>query len=951
MIEARKLEMDECVFDFSSVSKSCNAINTNATTFLLTNSKFTRCCRPSDQGSALYIKEGTKTSTIRNSQFIDNGNNKLGSVIYTEAANFEYQGNVLDFTNIGVSDRGIFAKYQCRFYLTDSSFHHCRIALGGTGASLHYKGERKTSYTEDIYFDNLTFNNNSCSYASCFYMNPVSIPVLRNINVLNHKQEGNFVTVIIFQSNTREDVILEKWTFDNNLYNRASEEGLKQDCGGIGLWIAPAKTSPGFRDSYKFIFDTCIFRNNTNNLCGGAFAYGYSNTLRYIYVCMNDCTFENNLCDGEKGGALAFNGQVPVTIERSVFRGNKVSSGSYKGHCIYIDRRCKAVISDCSFVDNGVLGQTLIDQKKSSGQSIIQCTGAQLDFIRSNITFTDPTIINSRCIDIDYYSIVNLINSTFSNVNVGSIWGGALHLYKSNTSIIDEQITIDSCVFDYNKAGNGCSALLWATGVPTLINLSFRNQTNNNYVFCIFYEAFRDTSTVEDTVFENSISAGEDGGGSSIWIANNEDISKGRPFELTFKNCTWRNNEATKRGGAIHYGTSRTLEGVQLIFDKCHFIGNHAKDEGGAVSLVTKSPIVFSDCQFRDNYVESQKSTRASIDTTGTRGGSISINSRTPLVQISGCSFTNETSDEGNAIFIHSNVQACLISGSIFKNCGKTGTAIISETLEFMLLNSEISFDRRLQSCRALEITTISVSTISQTIFRNCHSTSIGAGIYLNNTLESEEQEDFTLERCTFDACESDVDGCALFLNVSSAPVLRDNTFQNHRFDKNISVILNYYDFQDLFSIQSCKFINNLFQNSLYQDGGGCAMFIANAKLSQFESTYKLSFEDCTWSKNSASFGGAFSYGNNALVRDIELVFERGTFSDNIASGQRGGALYLSTTQQIILDECTFTNNRCHNSETQAAKRSYFHCKLLINFNYWINICWQLCNKWSRHFR
>lgn len=210
MIEARKLEMDECVFDFSSVSKSCNAINTNATTFLLTNSKFTRCCRPSDQGSALYIKEGTKTSTIRNSQFIDNGNNKLGSVIYTEAANFEYQGNVLDFTNIGVSDRGIFAKYQCRFYLTDSSFHHCRIALGGTGASLHYKGERKTSYTEDIYFDNLTFNNNSCSYASCFYMNPVSIPVLRNINVLNHKQEGNFVTVIIFQSNTREDVILEK---------------------------------------------------------------------------------------------------------------------------------------------------------------------------------------------------------------------------------------------------------------------------------------------------------------------------------------------------------------------------------------------------------------------------------------------------------------------------------------------------------------------------------------------------------------------------------------------------------------------------------------------------------------------------------------------------------------------------------------------------------------------
>lgn len=252
-------------------------------------------------------------------------------------------------------------------------------------------------------------------------MCPTTIPILRNIKVLNHKDIGNFVTVIIFPNNIRQDITLEKWTFDNNLYNRAQVGG-KEDCGGIGLWIAAAQFTPGYRDSFKLTFDTCVFRNNRNNLCGGAFAYGYSNTLRYIFVNFNDCTFENNLCDGEIGGALCFNGQVPVTIERSVFRGNKVSSGSYKGHCIYIDRRCKAIISETQFIDNGLFGSGLIAQQKHSGQSIIQCSGAQLDMNKCNITFTDPTIINSRCIDIDYQSVVNLINSTFSNVNVKGIW-------------------------------------------------------------------------------------------------------------------------------------------------------------------------------------------------------------------------------------------------------------------------------------------------------------------------------------------------------------------------------------------------------------------------------------------------------------------------------------------------------------------------------------------------
>lgn len=918
MVEARELEIDDCNFEFTFKNTSCNAIDTNATNLLLNSVVFRRCVLPGKAGNALVIRAATTTSIINNCQFIDSGNNQQGSVIYTEAASFEYTRNLIDFPDFEFSDRGMYIPNICKFHLSDSTFHHCRFSQQNNGAAFLYEGKRSTGHTEDIVLENVTFNNNSSPYASCFFMKPLlTIPVLKDLTIKNHQHAGNFVLVIVFPTNLRKDITLERCTFDNNLYNKATDA--KPDCGGSGLWIAPAQFSPGYKDSFHLIFNQCKFLRNRNNLRGGALSYGYSNTLRYIFLDFNTCTFEDNTCDGQFGGALSVNGSVPVTISKCVFKGNKAVSAINKGHCIYADRRARVVISESSFIDNGLYNYIVTNNfRETSGFSIIQCSGAQLDMNNCNMSFTDPSITNSRFIDIDYCSTVNLVNSTFTNCSAGTLWGGAIHLNKETLTITDEQITIDSCIFDNNDAGNGCSILLNTSSVPIVNNLTFRNQPKGKFVFAVFFIAFRDACTIENTVFENSTSSGEDGGGSAMWVANQEEISHGRPFELTFSKCVWRNNAATKRGGAIHYGNSKTLVGVQMTFEKCQFLNNHAKEEGGAVSLVTKSPIVFSDCVFSGNYVESK--TRAGILTEGTKGGSISVNSKTPLVQITSCSFTNETSDQGNAIFIHSNVQACLISLCTFKNCGKMGTAIVTETPEFMFLNSEVIFDRRLQACRAIEIRTIAVTTISKSTFRNCYTENIGAGIYLNNTLQSEEQEDFTLEDTVFDACQAITDGCAFFLNVSSSPVIRGLTIQNHKFDINTSVILNYYDFQDLFTLFDCKFRSNSYQNTRQQDGGGSAIFIANGIKSSYESSYRISFVGCTWTKNSGGYGGAFSSGIHTLHDDTELSFERCTFTDNYADYDDGGALFLKTKQMIFFDDCTFSKNRCHSPENLENK-------------------------------
>ena len=78
--------------------------------------------------------------------------------------------------------------------------------------------------------------------------------------------------------------------------------------------------------------------------------------------------------------------------------------------------------------------------------------------------------------------------------------------------------------------------------------------------------------------FIGGVGADEDGGGSSIWIANNKEISNGRPSELIFRNCRWEDNQGPRKGGAFHYGNSQTLIGTELTFEDCKFINNVIKN-------------------------------------------------------------------------------------------------------------------------------------------------------------------------------------------------------------------------------------------------------------------------------------------------------------------------------------------------------------------------------------
>ncbi|OHT08591.1 hypothetical protein TRFO_22858 [Tritrichomonas foetus] len=906
LVTAKLLEIDNITVSYEPVSNNrhARAIQTDSETVSILHSVFTNCGHNSQNGHAINLLEQVQSANIDSCHFTDCAySNNSNAVIHSSTKDITLSSSVIEFSQQNQVSRGLMVPFVCTLNLNGVTFKGCGTTFTGrTGGALQYDGVSKVGYVEEIIIEGCIFDNNTCPYASSIMITCNSIPILKDCTI--SKNKGGWKFVLLFKEAHRQEVIFEEWKFDDNYFNNP---GNTPDCGGCGLWIAPMQYSARFKDSWSLTFQKCKWSKNRANQVGGAFAYGYSDTLRYVYVNITGCLFENNTCDGEKGGALSFNSQVQVLITKSEFRGNEAKNGTHQGHALYVDARCHALVNGCKFIDNS----------QSGTNSVIQVSGKRLDFVKSEISFT--TNKGCRGIFMNQAGILNCTNSSFSKCNAGNEWGGGIFFNLSTPSLIEEEISIIGCKFDGNIAGNGCAMLLNTSIVPTLQSNQVYNHNTGKYILSIFFTSFQDICFVESMEFYNNVATqANDGGGSGIWIANQREISNGRPAELIFRNCTWGNNTTPNKGGALHYGDSETLVGVELTFDNCNFINNHAKTAGGAVSLATESPIVFNECKFSNNLVTSKDSK------TKARGSSIIIDSNrdtsTPLVSISGCTFTNETADDGNAIYVTYKVPACFISGCNFKNCGTTGTVVVLEAQEILFQNNDVIFDRIEKACRGLEIRSIAVTTVTKSVFQKCHvagslsdKTTWGAGIYLNNTLQSEEQEDFTMEECTFDACKAS-NGCAILLNVSASPVIRTTMVKNHRSGDYVFCIFCNVNFQDLFTIESCTFYNNQFQNTNKQDGGGSGIWISNDQNLLPGTPTKILYKGCNWTRNSGVYGGAFSYGTSNTVKNTELVFQGCHFENNQASGAMGGALYLTTEQPIYVDNCRFINNKVLNN-------------------------------------
>ena len=208
---------------------------------------------------------------------------------------------------------------------------------------------------------------------------------------------------------------------------------------------------------------------------------------------------------------------------------------------------------------------------------------------------------------------------------------------------VESQPSIDSCIFDYNRATRGGGAIWCSDASPEIIDCIFTgNQTTS--------------------------------GGGGIWCKNASPEIRG---------CSFTGNNATRYGGALYITGTSAAPTIQ----NCTFTENHANEVGGAVLCISSSPTIDLN-NFYNNTAgeyggavclqESSPEITActlSVNSSQKMGGGIYCDNSSP--SIDGCTFVgNETVNFGGGVMCNYS-SAPAISNTLFlRNKANTGGAV-----------------------------------------------------------------------------------------------------------------------------------------------------------------------------------------------------------------------------------------------------------------------------------
>lgn len=219
---------------------------------------------------------------------------------------------------------------------------------------------------------------------------------------------------------------------------------------------------------------------------------------------------------------------------------------------------------------------------------------------------------------------------------------------------------------------------------------------------------------------------------------------------LIFSNCYFANNYSPSKGGAISYGNSRFTAYTTVRFVSCKFIGNRAKEGGGAISLWLYDGFMIEHCDFIDNQADESGSGSIYIETdfqckNANLNGYLDIpQDRNPNIEILNCNFReNNKGLTSSCILIDKSSKAPIkIDESTFIDCGFQGNVIDikSDVKSFVAVNSKIEFTSS-NSCGGISINSKGIVTISNFKFIQ---TSRNSALSIASSSDSSDQISLT---------------------------------------------------------------------------------------------------------------------------------------------------------------------------------------------------------------
>lgn len=439
---------------------------------------------------------------------------------------------------------------------------------------------------------------------------------------------------------------------------------------------------------------------------------------------------------------------------------------------------------------------------------------------------------------------VGVSNSTF--VNTSAARGGAIDVDSINAC----NISFRDSIFTGNtaKAGEGGAVFIGSSGS---VFHDDKNPTNRT-----FGDALSVTEpdgcyiTIERSTFSNN-SAYYNGGAVSV--------SANSPATIILQNVTMESNKAENFGGAIYVSGAGDGEGERFGSKELSNLCN---------TMCTILSLRVYKSFFYNN---------TALGSEGTVGGAISIKNEKPCngtsnLTIEHSTFSNNKAYSGGAVYVQANAQSVLTlsnltmeSNTVHFNGGAVGVNIINAII---VHNSQFLDNTALTRLGGA----LSVNDVERLLVQQCHfSGNYAGGTGYGGALSVKSKSNFVpaivINNSTFFNCSAKQVGGAFYMwadGIATVEVKRARFVGNHAF--------KYY-------------------------GGAAAIFV-NQENSGGASP--LLFEDTTFEKNAAVFGGAVHLSNG------DATFQNCTFLNNLVQ-VLGGHIHTDVqSTNLFIWDCVF---------------------------------------------
>ena len=336
---------------------------------------------------------------------------------------------------------------------------------------------------------------------------------------------------------------------------------------------------------------------------------------------------------------------------------------------------------------------------------------------------------------------------------------------------------------------------------------------------------------------------------------------------VTLKNITFKNGNATDEGGAIS-----NVDGTLNIM-RCKFIGNTSHEGGGGAIYNMQGKVNIENCRF-----EANRSNR------GDGGAIFNLNGE---IDISGdCEFDSNSSKFGGAIY---NGKTLNLKNATFKNntslkglsIFNTNDAALSECGFERTEEHDVNANSEIHNLGTLYIETAqkeSIQSITRGGFIHLKSTNTKSFKYLNSLIGSGVKE----IKLSHDIINKEF--------KKGIDINHDNTV----IDGDGHIIDGFA--KGIFNINAC---NVTLKNIIFRNG---STFEGGAINNKSDS---LTLINCSFECNISNDGGAINNEGYIEIKECD-------FSKNIANETDGGA--INNKGEAKLTNCSFTNNSSHNN-------------------------------------